>query len=600
MKKQLIALLLILSMLLSFASCVEHVPAVDPDDGDTPPSETPPEGDVSDPSAGDGVTFTVTVMFGGSVYIPEKVADDSKTLKVRLTDGKSYHTVNVGENGTAVVKGLDGDYAVTLLNLPEGYTYNPNIYNIGNDDPNITVELLKLTKTDSKKGGTNTYGDSIPLKTTGVYRATIKSEYRGIGSKKEKYIVYFSFTPQKSGSYCIESLMDISAEMFNPMVDIYVGGNVGYNQFIERRDGGGVSGTYTKNFKHVLNVDEEFLGNNYVFGVLVEGKDAVYPTYVDFEISYLGTYEEEWVDSSIIISDFIPGNLNYFDLVTFTTIESLDASLLTESDKNNASYKWYTSYKEYLLSDREKFGDSYIDAAIRTEGKLVFDEDYYRLNPDDGYYHVYDEVKYAEYGGWGPILYADITSPTIFIADPFSTIEYAGNKALTVCEGTENYKMFIEGFYELTLPHGDSGPYFCNSDCKCYKKYDTAKTAWQNALNAYRSAYAKGESMTSHRQALMGALENLKLTNGGSCSVSCTDCKDTCRNTSDDNRFNLGYANIAIDGRCAVTAELMDFLQKYSESQRLFSDGNGWAEQHSPRYDAYEDSQWLFACGYYY
>ena len=48
-----------------------------------------------------------------------------------------------------------------------------------------------------------------------------------------------------------------------------------------------------------------------------------------------------------------------------------------------------------------------------------------------------------------------------------------------------------------------------------------------------------------------------------------------------------------------VTEELKEFLQKYSVNQKLFSDGNGWAEQYVPRYDAYEDSQWLFACGYY-
>ncbi len=589
MKKRLIALLMMLCLVLSAVSCGERIPPVDTGDPKPPADDT---GDVSDPSKPDGDddedAFTVTVMFGGSVYIPEKVADDSKALKVRFTDGMSYHTVNVGENGTASIKGLDGDYTVTLLNLPDGYTYNPNIYKISNDDKNITVELLRLVK--NYGSGTSSY-NTIKITKTGVYRADIK---------KAGQVVYFEFVPKKAGSYCIESLMDVSAEMFNPMVDIYRGGSVGFNIFIERRDGGGIEGNYTKNFKYVLDIDEVFLGNGYVFGIYVEGKDAVYPTTVDFEVSYTGKYEEDWVSSNIMIPDFIPSNLNYFDFTTYNMLGSLDEALLTDAEKNNASYKWYKAYKEYLLSNRQTFGDSYIDAAIRIEGKRVFDEDYYRLNPDDGYYHVYDEVKYAEHGGWGPILYADITNPTIFIADPFSTVEYNGNKALTVSEGTENYKLFIEGKYELTLPHGDSGPYFCNSDCECYKKYKTAKTAWENAYNDYAYAYASGETnMNPYKQALISSLSNLKNTNGGSCSGSCTDCKESCRRLSDDYKFQLGYANIAIEGRCAVTAELKDFLQKYSESQRLFSDGNGWCEQYEPRYDAYEDSQWLFACGYY-
>ena len=43
--------------------------------------------------------------------------------------------------------------------------------------------------------------------------------------------------------------------------------------------------------------------------------------------------------------------------------------------------------------------------------------------------------------------------------------------------------------------------------------------------------------------------------------------------------------------------ELAEFLQKFAITQRYFADGDGWAERSG--IDAYEDSQWLFACGYY-
>jgi hypothetical protein len=31
----------------------------------------------------------------------------------------------------------------------------------------------------------------------------------------------------------------------------------------------------------------------------------------------------------------------------------------------------------------------------------------------------------------------------------------------------------------------------------------------------------------------------------------------------------------------------------------LFKDGDGWAETGTPPYEATENDQWLFACGYY-
>ena len=51
------------------------------------------------------------------------------------------------------------------------------------------------------------------------------------------------------------------------------------------------------------------------------------------------------------------------------------------------------------------------------------------------------------------------------------------------------------------------------------------------------------------------------------------------------------------DGVCFVTNELKEFLQKFSISQRLFFDGNGFVE--STGVYAAEEDQWLFACGYY-
>ena len=85
------------------------------------------------------------------------------------------------------------------------------------------------------------------------------------------------------------------------------------------------------------------------------------------------------------------------------------------------------------------------------------------------------------------------------------------------------------------------------------------------------------------------------------CLKGCTGCTPECTNVSEAEMNCVGYADrVNADGVVPVTAELRDFLQGFAVTQRYFADGGGWVES-SSKYpiDAYEDSQWLFACGYY-
>ncbi len=543
MKKRLLALLLIFVFILSFAACGEHIPAAKPGDGGdtTPGGETPPNG--GQEGGGDGTAFTISVLSGGVAYLPA----GGTPIQVRLTDGKNAYTASLGADGKATFTGLDGDYTATLLNLPEGYTYDPNIYQVSNDKPTVSIDLLPL----SNAYGNGTTYSPIKLNKTGIYRAEIP------GNGK---VVYYSFIPKQSGSYAIESIMDVSANMYNPILEKRQGYSVGANYYDGEVDGGGASGDYTTNFKYVVNVDDKFVGHEFmIFGVKAEGKDAVFPTHVDFTVTYLGKYEEVDTPSDLIIPSFIP---NYHNP--------------DGTEDYNKFLEWTEALRTYLEADRARFGTaSYRSTAMRIDGKNVFDQQFYKLNPEDGFYHVYDEVKYALYGGWGPILYAEITSENKFLAgssdfpSAFNIVEYNGNKALTLSEGKENYKLFIEGYQQLAhIYPGANGAYFCHSDCPCFIAFNN------------------------------GQPNN----NGGMCAIedNCKKCKEGCRHISAVDRYQRGYSDICFfDGRAPVTEELKVFLQKYSESQRLFSDGNGWVENYDPRHDAYEDSQWLFACGFY-
>ncbi len=519
MKNWLISLILIMSLLVSFTACGEYNPPEDQDTGNTESDTSTDNTEEGEGGSQDntGTPFTATVMLGGKPFVPADTGD-STSLKVRWTDGKSYKTVNVGEDGRATCYGLDGDYTVTLINLPEGYTYNPNIYTASSDRPNVTVELYRIAS--CRGAGTELYNCKLIDRMSdnpSFFRATVE---------KANQVVYFEFTPVRAGTYVIESHMDVSAQMYNPIADVYIGSSA-WKGYDKKLDDGGVSSGYTKNFKNTVQVGEEFIGNSYTFGVWVEGKDAVYPVNVDFSITYTGTYIfDGYVNSSIIIPKFITKGF----------------------DK--------TAYASYLASNRSLFGDSqYKEAYVSVSGMKVFDQSIVKYNEADGYYHIYNSEKYASTGGYGPILYANITIPTSVISTAsFSTIEYSGNKNLTVNGGTENYKLFIEGYAQLV---NDTVNYFCLGDCPCRK------------------------------------------TNGGCCPIedNCQKCTKDCRHISKIYIGQLGYADIAIEGRCPVTAELKDFLQKFSMSQRLFSDGLGIGEDCG--YDSYEDSQWLFACGYY-
>jgi hypothetical protein len=191
-------------------------------------------------------------------------------------------------------------------------------------------------------------------------------------------------------------------------------------------------------------------------------------------------------------------------------------------------------------------------------GAYVFEEEgNYKLwkisEGGDGVYHVYDKEKYPETNGYGPILVAYITEPCRFVDAAFTKIESFGNKALTVNGGTENYKQFIEGWESLA-----SQGYYCLNDCPCHKAEDVNKA----------------------------------------CPPGCAGCKLNCTPCPEDMMGKEGYAAWCnADGVAPVTEELADFLQKFAISQRYFADGDGWAEQRGIY--AYEDSQWLFACGYY-
>ena len=531
--KRIIAMLVAMLFVLSLVACGTFTPPVNTDTGsgntDTSTGNETPDKTVEFSEE----AFTVSLRYRGMEYVPE----NETIVYWTKADGKgAYASCPIYKNGIAgieagvdgVEKGLDGDYRVTISYVPEGMAYNPNGYLATNDNRHIVIDLYDIQKTTGR--GTDEY-HCISLSKPAVYQVKLNSA---------THKVFFEFRPSEEGKYTVESWMDTTAEQYNPYCHTYTG------TFAAKYpgpivDGGGAEGVYTKNFLDKIEVSEDMIGNVLTFAVSVDSKTGQYPATVTFAVQLNGGF---------------PSN-NKGDA---------DMYVMQEEDSTYRNGNKYYDPSEYELVGAEVEIDG-------REGAYMFDETMYQLwkkeDGGDNLYHLYNPLAYPETNGYGPILYAYITAPHRFVDAPFTTIEYAGNKCLTITfeDGTrKNYKHFIEGYSALaTRNEGNfnGGSYYCDEYCPCHE----------------------GENY------------------GMACTSDCPDeyCRTHCRHIEPENIGFEGirqYANS--DGLVAVTEELKTFLFNLSINQRYFADGEGWVESNDViEIDSNDASQWLFACAYY-
>ncbi len=508
---------LILALALSMTGCGEYFSAVRSPNGE----ETQPVGGGTSADLRDDPTaFTVSIRYDGEPYIPKKKDE----MKAQWTDGFSVYVADFDtEDGFARVAGLDGDYRVTLEGLPSGYVYDPNFYTATNDARNIIIDIYKPIRTSGY--GTGMW-DCIKISKTGVYRVELKDA---------NHKVFFEYAPDSSGTYSVESWMGIAEGQYNPMVDVYTG-SIAYKTFSYTLNDGGYCEGYTQNFKHIVEIADEQISDGgqavFTFAVFADSKNNSYPVYLDIAVKLNGSFELDGEDHYMVIPQE-----DFRQTPEYSPTQYRFVWAETSTKGVEGRYQFDGSMFKLFEKDEDIDGDDVGDG--------------------DGYYHVYDETRYASNGGYGPILYAKISQACRFIDLPFTSIEDPGNKVLTV-NGNENHKHFIEGYGSLLRKN-----YYCVAQCPC-------------------------------RTADSGAC-------GGACEPGCTKCHEECRQCPAELKGKGGYADYCnSDGVYAVTEELKYFLQSYSVSQRMFADGNGWVEENPTiKVDAKEADQWLFACGYY-
>lgn len=254
-------------------------------DGDNPGGENP-----VDPSPGPDENtegaFTATLIYEGETFVPQSEISALWTSD----DGSSISKAEFNSDGVATVNGLDGDYSVTLSALPEGYTYNPNIYTVSNENRDVKIELYKILPTVGK--GTDKYKNIITLSRLGAYRLTFT---------KADQQIFCQYKPSKNGVYTIESVMDVNANEVNPRIDIYMGTDAWKPEKPTRSiDGGGASSVYTKNFKYQVTISDSEKGAVYAFAVKFDSRVEL-PVYIDFIITRNGSFENQTTSYELVV-----------------------------------------------------------------------------------------------------------------------------------------------------------------------------------------------------------------------------------------------------------------------------------------------------------
>ncbi|MBQ8684635.1 MAG: hypothetical protein IJ514_00495 [Clostridia bacterium] len=500
----------------------------------------------------DGDYFTVSLVYDGETL---PLANDDKLganalkgMKASWNNGYSYYEAAFDEKGTARIPEVEGVFNILVTGLPSGYTYNPNVYFASNSSPYVDVEIYKIINPSVSGNAGKSTGNPIRITQGGIYSATLQSPTDKI---------YYLFIPQEIGDFGIESIASTTENLVNPIADIYNANAGGTAYFSHTQDDGGEASTYTKNFKHLVEVNgDEYIGNVFMFGVRATHKNEEYPVTVEFALVKEHEFE---LGSTATDTMMIPKEI--------------------PQDKTSQEFKDYVAWhndntaNKTLKTPETKVGNGYRYESSR-----------FVYNETDGYWHVD--------GKDGPILYAAISKRDYwgFLDVSLTHVEDAGNKALTITTSLledgvrktkrENYKLFVQGYDDLAR----SG-YYCiympaNGTIKLENGYCFCRVP-------------DGEQKLAN--------VNDCASQGLTCLGSCEKCNKDCRACPEEQRNVVGYQDVANkDGYVPVTDELQRFLLKFTISQRYYADGSGWVETNPTRQiDATNEFQWLWCCAYY-
>ncbi|MGN0807878.1 MAG: hypothetical protein ACI4MN_05490 [Candidatus Coproplasma sp.] len=286
------------------------------------------------------------------------------------TGARHYGTLN--SDGKAVYAGLDGDYKVTLTNMPTGFTYEPNINYADNISKHIEIIIYKIGSTSGVKTLYNLSDHSISykaylIKTTGVYRAVLENQDDR---------VMFAFSTDKQGTYSLTSLVDVTANMINPKLTVYMGQLSGgfVTDAFASKDDGGSENTYTKNiyWEYNISADETKGGNALIFELYSTSRDgnASYPLTVDFLLQRDGDYTRTDLSTTVQVTE------------DFEKTPPQPEGTFTWAKDNPVTVDNLVNSKTVILNTEEGRDADYLKSGATVEMGVQATE-------DDGYYYFF-------------------------------------------------------------------------------------------------------------------------------------------------------------------------------------------------------------------
>ncbi len=397
--RKLIFIVLACIIALFCAGCGSYTPPIilSPDENQTSPN--PPEGDEGED---EGLVYTVSLrQENGRSYIPP-VPIYAQWMNVD-EDNNSVFTSQFNAAGIARATGLEGDYRVTLSNLPDGYAYDPNNggaqYIATEDTPNISITIFRLKELSGV--GDNLYMNCLSFSESGMYRITLNSKSQRL---------YFEFTPRTTGIYSVESCADISANEINPKLQPYTG-TTQYKHPDPEVDGGGSSSSYTKNFKFERMIGNYEEGSPICFAVWAESNRG-YPVTVDLMVVYAG------------------------DVPPVEFVKSVGPYYSGAKPSGNFHYMYENSPGGLLDASK-----------VKLDWTDLNEDGVWQEGEGDGFYHVYDQTLYQSTNGFGPLVFMKISQPCeLFEHMQTGTASPSIIQNLNMVFGDYNYVGFFDSY----------------------------------------------------------------------------------------------------------------------------------------------------------
>ncbi len=390
--KTFLAVLAALLFSAVFAGCGEYKP---PQTGDN----NPPVGPVDpnppvDPTPSEDAFKVSLTLRDGSAFTKANYSKIT-TLQAQWTNADNTNEIYrayFNEEGVASRSDLDGDYTVTLVTPPDGYTYKSTdkSHEATNLSKETDIELWPLLSLGKRE----IYANSTPyysLASTGAYRISL-----GVGEK-----IMFNFKPQGQGEYCLETFADVVANEINPKLDVHNGNLPAYMNpaIASSQDGGGAENTYTKNIKWLYNVSSDQVGSGLIFKLYSESRNPnAKELLVDFILEWMDDYDDP------------------------TWLPSVEVPITETLEKQQTPAGTFTF------------------CANRPAANKTLNAKNVKLNPDDGYYYYYDAQT-----GYGDRLYAMLGGDN----EVHSSFNNANIKLNYIMpdrkERAKNYENFVRG-----------------------------------------------------------------------------------------------------------------------------------------------------------